>query len=53
MSRKHFKALADAISQIPDMANRKLVANIVGSVCKQCNSRFDFHKFFLACGIED
>lgn len=52
MSRKHFIALASAISTITDLQQRKEVASLVADVCKQANSNFSYQTFFAACGLE-
>lgn len=49
MSRKHFVALAEAISQITDDAERKRTAELVASVCRQTNPNFDRSRFMGAC----
>lgn len=53
MSRKHFKAFAEAISEITDRVERIRVAQLVATVCKQSNSNFDYYKFMHACGVQD
>lgn len=53
MSRKHFKLFAEAISQITDLQERKSVAYLVASVCKQSNSNFNYQTFYAACGLGD
>lgn len=53
MSRKHFKAFAEAISQITDSVERIRTAQLVAAVCKQANSNFDYYKFMYACGVQE
>lgn len=53
MSRKHFKLFAEAISEISDLTERKALASLVASICKQSNSKFDYQRFYNACGIEE
>jgi hypothetical protein len=48
MSRKHFRALADAIRLIPDAAARRQAAAAVASVCRAMNGRFDTARFLEA-----
>ena len=43
MSKKHFRALADAIASIADKAERERVCDLVGAVCAGCNGRFCWH----------
>jgi hypothetical protein len=52
MSRKHFQALADEIRFISDLTARKIAAQAVASACAQCNNRFDYGRFYSACGVE-
>ena len=46
MTRKHFKALAEALKE--NKANAKLIGDI-SRICKQSNSNFDSAKFYMAC----
>jgi hypothetical protein len=52
MSKKHFKALAEAIAQIADTEERERTASLVGRVCADCNDRFDWYRWRSACGVE-
>lgn len=49
MSRKHFRALAEAISGISCADERKRVAELVGSVCAGCNGNFNWYTWHCAC----
>jgi len=51
MSKKHFNALAEAIACISDDGERKRTAELVGSVCAGCNGRFDWGRWYRACGV--
>lgn len=51
MSRKHFEALAKSISQIADMNQRAAAATAVAITCIELNPRFNFDKFYKACGV--
>lgn len=51
MSRKHFKALAEAISQISDLRERERIAGLIGDVCCSCNGRFDWYRWRSACNV--
>lgn len=53
MSRKHFQIFADQIKWIDDPVKRKEMAILVAGCCKQCNSNFDYSKFYRACGVEE
>ncbi len=49
MSRKHFRALAVAISQISDDGERKRTARLIGDVCASCNGNFKWSVWNTAC----
>ena len=49
MSRKHFKAIADAIRENIELkSQREEVAKALISALKESNPRFDVNKFMLA-----
>lgn len=52
MSRKHFRALAEAISGISCADERKRVAELIGDVCAGCNGNFNWSTWYSACGVE-
>jgi Ca2+-binding EF-hand superfamily protein len=52
MSRKHFKALAEAIKSISNEQERERVANLIAEVCASQNPRFSFTTFYRACGVK-
>ncbi len=52
MSKKHFRALADAIASIADSTERERAARLVADVCIGFNGRFDRGRFYRACGVE-
>lgn len=52
MSKKHFIALAEAISRIENADERKRTAELVGTVCEECNGRFDWSRWLRACNVE-
>lgn len=52
MTRKHFKALAEAIATIKEDSmceEKERVINLVGRVCHESNGRFDWTRFREAC----
>ena len=51
MSRKHFRALADAISCITDDGERERVAHLIGGVCASCNENFNWSVWNNACDV--
>ena len=51
MSRKHFAALAAAISGIKDAGERERMAQLIGNVCADCNDRFNWSTWRSACGV--
>ena len=51
MTRKHFKALAEAISKIEDEVARRAAAYAIAPVCRQFNPSFDRGRFLEACGV--
>jgi len=51
MSRKHFNALAKAISTIANIPDRGRVADLIAAVCADANPNFDRRRFLAACGL--
>lgn len=51
MTRKDFKAIADQIAAISNLVERKTMAIQMAEVCRQSNPRFDFARFYQACGV--
>ena len=49
MKKKHFKLLAEAISKVDDLPERKHLAKEIGKVCESQNTRFDWYKWDEAC----
>lgn len=49
MSRKHFEALAKAISNITNESERSVVTHLIGQVCADQNARFDWARWEDAC----
>ena len=53
MSRKHFQAIADSISDIGDETARYVAAQALADVLGRFNSRFDRFRFLRACNAVD
>jgi hypothetical protein len=51
MTKKHFIAMAQEISQMPNMAQRLTVAIAFAKVASQTNPRFNQAKFLDACKV--
>ena len=51
MCKKHFAALAVAISGIKDAGERGRVAQLIGNVCASCNGKFNWSIWRNACGV--
>lgn len=51
MTRKHFVAMAQEISQMPDRKSARTVAEAFAQVARSVNARFDFNRFYTACGV--
>ena len=51
MTKKDFVALAAAIAQIQDEADRKKIAQAIGNVCLSQNPRFDWGRWDAACRV--
>jgi len=51
MTRKHFVAIAEAISKIANLKERKATAQKMARVCKKQNKLFDRKRFYAACGV--
>lgn len=52
MSKKHFRALADAIAAIANNKERERAARLIADVCIGFNGRFDRGRFYRACNVE-
>jgi len=52
MSRKHFITLAEHIRFIGDMTARRQAAEAVAAAAREHNNRFDYSRFYAACGVE-
>lgn len=52
MTKKHFKAFAEAIAEIRCNAERKRTAHLVAAVCRQFNYNFDYDRFLEACHVK-
>jgi len=51
MSRKHFELIAEAIRSIKQGESRRIAADKLADVCRECNPRFDYGRFMKACGL--
>ena len=51
MTRKHFVAMAQEIAQMPDRKSAKIAAEAFAQVARSVNPRFDFNRFYTACGV--
>lgn len=51
MTRKHFIAMAREISQMPDRSSARIAAEAFAQVARAVNPRFDFGRFYAACGV--
>ena len=49
MTRKHFKIVAEAVSNIVERSERWLIANMLANSFEKENPRFDRDKFIAAC----
>lgn len=52
MTRKHFKLIAEAISKIKNLAERKELAEFNAKVAAESNPRFNKVRFFAACNVK-
>jgi hypothetical protein len=52
MTRKHFKAIAETISEIDNTYERENVALRFAKMLPQFNGLFDRQRFLEACGVE-
>lgn len=51
MSRKHFIAMAREIAQMPDRKSARIAAEAFAHVAHAVNPRFDYSRFYAACGV--
>lgn len=49
MTKKHFKALAEAIRTVKDEEQRENLTALIGEVCDKLNFRFDWDRWEAAC----
>ena len=52
MSRKDYIRLADVLKKISNLDERKQVAREIAETCAEDNRRFDYLRFYRACGVE-
>ena len=43
--------MAKEISQMPDRKSAKIAAEAFAQVARSVNPRFDFNRFYTACGV--
>tara|TARA_Y100000310_G_scaffold341582_2_gene441201 strand:+ start:1138 stop:1305 length:168 start_codon:yes stop_codon:yes gene_type:complete len=53
MTRKHFKAIAEVVSQIKDLEQRRATALDFVIVLRRENNNFKNQTFLEACGVTD
>ena len=51
MTKKHFIAMAQEISQMPDRKSARIAAEAFAQVARAVNPRFNFDRFYTACGV--
>ena len=51
MTRKHFKAIAETIAAMSDREAAFAMAIAFSKVAQNMNPRFNFGKFYIACGF--
>lgn len=51
MSKKHFESLAKHIRNILDPQSRLDAAVAVAAACQEANPKFDYDRFYKACGV--
>mgnify|MGYP003348447661 FL=1 len=51
MTKKHFEALAKHIRMILDPHVRLNAAVAVAAACQEANPKFDYERFYKACGV--
>lgn len=52
MTKKHLKAIADAITDVKNTNERIRLAVRIGKVCETLNSKFDWRKWDKACNVD-
>jgi len=52
MSKKHFETLAKHIRMILDPHVRLNAAVAVAAACQEANPKFDYERFYAACGVQ-
>ena len=52
MTKKHFQKLAQAIKKIPEAHSRNVTAVLIGEVCAEINTNFNWGLWFKACDVE-
>ena len=51
MTRKHFIAMAREISEMQDRKSARIAAEAFAAVASAINPRFNFARFYTACGV--
>ena len=51
MTRKHFIAMAKEINSMQDRRSARIAAEAFAAVASAVNPRFDFNRFYTACGV--
>ena len=51
MTKKHFIAMAKAISEMPDRKSARIAAEAFAQVARSVNPRFKLDRFLTACGV--
>lgn len=52
MTKKNYIAFAKSIGEIPNYQERAQAAMQIAKVCKADNPRFDYGRFYIACGLQ-
>jgi hypothetical protein len=52
MSKKHFEAIAKRVRMIMDPHVRLNAALAVAAACQEFNPKFDYDRFYKACGLQ-
>lgn len=53
MTRKDFRAMAQAVKEIKNAQERLRMARTLAEMCRASNPRFDWVRFARACNVEE
>jgi hypothetical protein len=53
MTKQWYQRVAEVLASVEDVKEREVLARKMASAFKQDNPRFDYVRFYKACGLEE